>query len=167
MSRFTTPPALSAAAARFAAWWAERSPRERVMLGVLGAILLALLLWFGAVRPVLSARAQAFEDIRTYETLSARIRAAGKLTPGQPGGTAPVSGAPVQAVTAIASAHGVVATVEPLGSGARATVADAGYDAVMAWIAEVGATQPLRVTKVSVQRRPAAGRVSASVEFAP
>lgn len=147
-------------------FWAARSPRERVMLGVLGALLAAVILWYGAIRPVWAMRVQAWEDIRTYETLNARIRAAGTLQPGQ-GGAAPVGGTPVEAVNAIATRLGVVAQVEPVGSGVRATAADADYAAVMSWIAQIGASQPLRVTRVAIQRRTAPGRVSAVVEFAP
>ncbi|MEI9851834.1 MAG: hypothetical protein WDN24_14505 [Sphingomonas sp.] len=83
----------------------------------------------------------------------------GTLTPGR---TAPAGGTPVEAVNASATALGLVATVEPAGAGVRATILDG-----VAWIAEVGASQPLRVTRVAIRRRPAPGRVSATVDFAP
>jgi general secretion pathway protein M len=71
-------PALDAALIRFDL--VERpQPRERMMLGVLGALLLAAVLVFGVIKPLQSARAEALADIRTYETLTARIRAAGTL----------------------------------------------------------------------------------------
>ncbi len=46
------PPALGAARARFGGWWSERSPRERVMLGGLGALLAVLFLVFAVIRPI-------------------------------------------------------------------------------------------------------------------
>jgi general secretion pathway protein M len=44
-------------------------------------------------------------------------------------------------------------------------IADVSYDTLMAWLADLGASSDLRVKRLSIQRRPAAGRVSASVDF--
>jgi general secretion pathway protein M len=161
--RIVRTPAIEAALARFDAWWAVRSPRERVMLGVLAALLGGVILIYGVIKPLQAARAQAIADIRTYETLNARIRAAGTLSaaPKQRQRT----GTPIEAVAASATSFGLVATPEPIPGGVRAAVADGSYDAVMAWIADIGATTRLRVQRVSIQRRPAAGRVSATVDF--
>ena len=43
--------------ARF--WWEGRSPRERVLLGVLGALVVALLFWLTIIRPIDAARIAA------------------------------------------------------------------------------------------------------------
>lgn len=154
---------IEAALARFDGWWSARTPRERVMLTVLAVFLAVLVLVFGVVKPLQAARAQALADIRTYETLNARLRAAGTLTatprPRR-------SAAPIEAVRESAAAQGLSPAVEVVAGGVRATVADGGYDAVMAWIADAGATTPLRVTIVSIRRLGAPGRVSATVDFA-
>jgi general secretion pathway protein M len=155
-------PALDAALTRFGAWWHSRAPRERVLLGTLAALLAAVVLIYGVIKPLQAARAQALADIRTYETLSARIRAAGTLTPNAPPRR---TGPPVQVVTSSAAAFGVAATAEPIPGGARATIADGSYDSILAWLADLGATSSLSVRAASIQRRPTPGRVSATVEF--
>lgn len=147
--------------ARFDAWWGARSRREQVLLGTLGALLLGVVLVYGVVKPLQSARAAAIADIRTYETYNARLRAAGTLAPSRPTRT----GAPMQAVSDSAIALGVTANVEAIPGGVRATIADASYDSVMAWLADVGATTRLAIRSASIQRRPAPGRVSATIEF--
>lgn len=155
---------LDAALARFDAWWALRSPRERTMLTVLAVLLAGVVLVYGVIKPLQSARAQAVADIRTYETLSARIRAAGTLS------AAPArqrAGPPAQQVRESAAALGLAVTAEEVAGGVRATLAEGNYDSVMAWLADTGATTRLRVTRVSLQRRPAAGRVAATVDFTP
>jgi general secretion pathway protein M len=154
-------PAIEAWLTRFDGWWLARSPRERVMLGVLAALLLAAVLIFGVIKPLQAARADALADIRTYETYNARLRAAGTLSAGRPSRTGP----PAAMVSASAIAAGLTAQVEATPDGARATVADGSYDAVMGWLADLGATTPLAVRRVSIQRRAEPGHVSATVDF--
>lgn len=161
--RITRLPALDAAIVRFDAWWDARSPRERVMLAVLALLLGGVVLVYGVVKPVQAMRAQAIADIFTYETLNARIRAAGALTPGR----APArTGAPAEVVTGAAASAGLTATTASIPGGVRATVADANYDSVMAWLADIGGSSSLTIRAVSIQRRPSPGRVSATVDFA-
>jgi general secretion pathway protein M len=154
-------PTIEAWLIRFDGWWGARSRREQVMLGVLGALVLGIILVFGVIKPLQAARAAAIADIRTYETYNARLRAAGRLAPSAPARTGP----PQTMVGDSAIAQGLAANVEPIPGGVRATVADGSYDAVIAWIADVGATTRLSVRRVSVQRRQGPGRVSATVEF--
>lgn len=155
-------PALDAALIRFDAWWGNLSRRERLMFGVLGALLAGVVLVYGVVKPIQAARAQALADIRTYETLNARIRAAGTLAPA----SAPRrQGTPAAVVTSAATGFGLVADAQPVPGGIRATVADGSYESVMTWLADLGTTSSLRVRRVSIQRRPAPSRVSATVDF--
>lgn len=157
-------PTLEAWLARFDAWWDGLSRRERVMVGGLAAILAAVLLVFGVVKPLQAARAQALADIRQYETLTARIRAAGRLEPAR----APQrTGTPAAIVAGSASSLGLTAATEPSGGGVRAKIADAPYEGVMAWIADVSKTSALAPARVSIVRGAAAGHVSATVEFQP
>ncbi|MEP9359845.1 type II secretion system protein M [Sphingomonas sp. KR3-1] len=155
-------PALDAALIRFDAWWSTRSPRERLMFGVLAALLAGVILVYGVVKPLQSARASALQDIRTYETLTARIRAAGTLSASQPQRR---QGSPNDVILGSAPSFGFTPVVAPISGGARATIADASYDSLMAWLADLSATSSLRVTRVEIQRRPDAGRVSAVVDF--
>jgi general secretion pathway protein M len=156
-------PALDAGMTRFGTWWSGLSGRERMMFGVLAALLAGLVLVYGVIKPLQSARAEALSDIRTYETLTARIRAAGTL--GAPA-TARRQGPPAQVVSSSATSFGIVAASEAIPGGVRATIADGTYESLMAWLADLSATSDLRVRRLSIQRRAAAGRISASVDFA-
>ncbi|WP_044332115.1 type II secretion system protein GspM [Sphingomonas hengshuiensis] len=148
--------------ARFGDWWRGLSQRERVLVAVLGALLVGATLVFGVVKPLQAARAQALADIRTYETLSARIRAAGTLTATK----APRrEGAPAKVAGDAAAGLGLVVTPEAVPGGVRVAIADATYETLLAWIADLAATSDLRVRSLTIQRRPATGRVSASVEL--
>ena len=161
--RITRPPALEGAIARFDGWWGARSRREQLLLAVMAVLLGGVVMVYGVVKPIQAARAQAVADIFTYETLSARIRAAGSLTPGR----APQrTGSPDAIVTGAAVAAGLTANAQPIPGGVRATVADGTYEAVLAWLADIGSTSRLAVRRVSIQRRPQPGRVSATVDFA-
>ncbi|MDG2533967.1 type II secretion system protein M [Sphingomonas sp. HITSZ_GF] len=155
-------PALDAALIRFDGWWSGRSRREQVMLGGLAAFLAVLVLVFGVIKPLQSARASALQDIRTYETLTARVRAAGTLSASQPQRR---QGSPNDVILGSAPGFGLTATVAPLPGGARATIADASYDSVLAWLADLSATSSLRIRRVDVQRTATPGRVSAVVDF--
>jgi general secretion pathway protein M len=155
-------PALDAALIRFDNWWSGLSRRERVLVSVLGGLLAFAVLVYGVIKPLQAARADALADIRTYETLSARIRAAGTLTAVRP---ARRQGAPAQIVSSSATSFGLTAVPEVIPDGVRVAIADASYDTLMAWLADLGASSDLRVKRLSIQRRPAAGRVSASMDF--
>lgn len=158
----TQLPTLDAGLTRFESWWAARQPRERMLLGVLALLLGGIVLVYGVVKPIQGARAAALADIRTYETLTARIRAAGTLTSARPQRR---TGAPAAVATQAAGAFGVAITTAPLDGGVRATVADASYDSVVAWLADLTSSSDLRVQRLTIRRLAAPGRVSATVEL--
>ncbi|WP_447724146.1 type II secretion system protein GspM [Sphingomonas koreensis] len=162
--RITRSPTLDAWRARAGIWWAGLSGRERWLVGSLGGIVVALALVFLVVKPLQAARAGALADIRTYETLTARVRAAGVLNP-KGAKTQLREGAPADAAQAAASEAGITATIAPGGAGLTAQVAGAPYEAVIGWVADVERTTLLRAQRVELRKGSAAGRVSASVEF--
>lgn len=158
----TQLPTLDAGLSRTSAWWQARSPRERTMLAGVALVLAAVVLIYGVVKPIQSARAAALADIRTYETLNARIRSAGTLSAVRPQRR---TGAPEVIATQSAGAFGVALTTAPIAGGVRASVADASYESLVRWLADVTTTSDLRVRRVTLQRLGAPGRVSATVEL--
>lgn len=155
-------PALEAALLRFDSWWGALSQRERVLVGTLGTLLAATVLIYGVIKPLQSARAAALADIRTYETLTARIRAAGTLS------AAPAprrQGPPVQVVTSSAATLGLTVVPEATPGGVRVAIADASYDTLLAWLADLTSTSDLRVRAATIQRRDMPGHISATIEF--
>lgn len=157
-------PTIDAAVLRLQTWWNGLAPRERALLGTLGLILGGLVLVFGIVKPLQGARADAIADIRSHETLAARVRAAGTLVAP---GTQPklADGPPIEAAQAAASAAGLSVTLTPGGAGVTGQVAEGSYEAVIGWIAAVERTTVLRARRVDMTKGGAPGRVTASVEF--
>ncbi|WP_066800564.1 type II secretion system protein GspM [Sphingomonas soli] len=148
--------------ARFGIWWSALSHRERILTGTMAALIAAVVLVYGVIKPLQAARADAIADIHTYETLNARILAAGTLT------RTPVArrqGEPLKVASDAAASLGLAATPEATAGGVRVVVADASYDNLMAWLADLAATSDLRATRATIQRGNAPGRVSAVVDF--
>lgn len=152
-------------AASVGTWWRGLTTRERWLVGILGALIGGAVLVFGVIQPLQRARADALADIRTYETLTARVRAAGTLTPGA--ATQLQAGPPQAAAEAAARNAGITANFTPGAEGLTAQIADAPYQTVVSWIADVERTTTLRVRRVEMLRGGATGRVGATVEFTP
>jgi general secretion pathway protein M len=128
-------------------WWSGRSRREQVLLGVLAAFATLALLLIAVVRPLEAARARATADIRTYDMLAMRLRAAG---PGL--GAAARRGPPASIVAASAGAAGVnVQRVEPEGGRLTVVLADAPFDAVLRFVADLEWTSALRVSEARIE----------------
>lgn len=141
--------------------WQARSRREQWLLGGLAAIVAIYVAVAMVILPVQRARSQALSDIRTYEGLNARLRGAGPL--GQGGAQPQASGSPAAILSTSAGRFGLVPVVNEDASGIRVTVADAPYEAVLRWIADVEQTSRLRVVRMRLDRRPSSGFVSAEL----
>ncbi|KQX21659.1 MULTISPECIES: type II secretion system protein M [unclassified Sphingomonas] len=141
--------------------WQARSRREQWLLGGLAAILVLWVLVTMVILPIQRGRAQALSDIRTYESLTVRLRGAGPIgqAPAQPQANA----SPAAILSTSAARFGVVPVVNPDGDGFRVTIADAPYEAVVRWIADVEQTSRLRVIGLRLDRRPSSGFVSAEL----
>ncbi len=144
-------------------WWTGLTPRERVLVGTLGTLLAIAFLVYAVIKPIQTSRAQSIADIRTYETLAARINAAPALGPAS--GPPPRTGSPVDILTQSAQGFRLTPQVEATPGGVRATLADAPYDAVVNWMADIARTSALTATRVDLQKRETPGRVFAQVEY--
>jgi general secretion pathway protein M len=128
-------------------WWSDRSQREQMLLGMLAATGILALLLLAVVKPLEAARARATADIRTYDMLAMRLRAAG---PGL--GAAARRGPPASVVAASAGATGVnVQRVEPEGGRLTVVLADAPFDAVLRFVADLERTSALRVAEARIE----------------
>ncbi|WP_109806432.1 type II secretion system protein M [Sphingosinithalassobacter portus] len=150
--------------ARIGTWWDGLSNRERWMVGGLGLFLAALIVIYGIVKPLQAARADAMQQIRTYETLNARIRAAGTLSATPP--PAIQAGATTDILTASAQRFGIDAAVAQTPEGARVEIVQAKYDDILAWIADLATGSSLNLTRLDMKRGAAPGQVSVTAEFA-
>jgi general secretion pathway protein M len=148
---------------RMATLWAERSRREQWMLGVMFALLGAVLLWFGLAVPLDRAQRDARLALNEATDRNAAIRAAVKQLKtlprdaGRAGGSGPIDqlvgqGAGEAGLTLErAQAQGqdrmeiAIATVRPV--------------ALLSWLAQLEA-QGVRVETMSARPSPTAGSVS-------
>lgn len=157
-------PAWERAGDRWAGFWDARSAREQVLLGALAAAGLLALLLVAVVRPLESARARAAADIRTYDMLAMRLRSAG------PDIGMAQKGPPAALVSQAAATAGLaVQRIEPEGGRLNVVLADAPFDAVVRFTAEIERTSGLRVSEARIDRSPTAigsGLVSASLLLA-
>jgi general secretion pathway protein M len=136
-------------------WWRGRSPREQILLGILTMLAAAALTLVLVVRPLATIRARAAADIRTYDMLAARLRAGRLVHATRPG-------PPAQIISQIATANGLsVQRVEPEGARLRVVFADASFDAVVRWVAELERTSALRVSEAQIERAGSGSGVAA------
>jgi general secretion pathway protein M len=132
-------------------WWSGRSVREQILLGVLAVLGILALLMVLVVRPLEAARAQAAADIRTYEMLAMRVRAAGPAL----GMTAARRGPPSAVVAASAAAASVnVERVEPEGGRLTVVLGNAPFDNVLRFVADLEQTSALRIGEAHIEAGP-------------
>lgn len=146
------------------AYWEQRSTREQWMLGIMLALLAAVILWLGVARPLAAARADSSEALRAATDRNASIRASVKVLKALP--PAPTTGpaAPLdQIVSQSASEAGLtMERAQALGDD-RIDIAIASVRpvALLSWIATLEA-QGIRVETIRAQPGGSAGSVSVS-----
>jgi general secretion pathway protein M len=90
-------------------WWTDRSGREKALLGVMGAALVAFGLWYGLYAPLLAARAHAlarYDSALASQAQVGRTVARIRGLQGRVAAPAPAS-APEEAIAATAAAAGI------------------------------------------------------------
>jgi general secretion pathway protein M len=97
--------------------WAERSPRERQLLVVMVALFAVVVLVFGILRPIASAKAAAQDRLDRVTIESGQIAAAVEtLRDAKKGAPPPLTGTLVLAVSQSATTAGfTLATLDPQG----------------------------------------------------
>lgn len=137
----------------FTPWWNDRTPRERVALAIMAALLGGLLIWLLVLRPLGAAREQAMADATAAaarraeaETLIAAIRA-------RPAAT----GAPVQDIISrrLAEAGLQAARLEAQGSGqAVVEIAAVNGRLLLGWASGLEARDGLVIDQLEATRNP-------------
>ena len=108
MNRWTGPAAM---------WWSGRTLRERRMLMVMAALLLAAAVWLGVVRPLMEWRAAAADRAEAAAATLVEVRTeVAALGTGRPAPPPPVGGLePLVRRTAEAAGLEVVTVMSPTG----------------------------------------------------
>jgi type II secretory pathway component PulM len=113
-------------------WWRERNVSEKSLLATAGALLVLVLIWFAAVRPLMDARATAEGRLRTAATALAEARA------------------DVAALKANAGGSGAQVAPRPLAPFISQSATEQGFTNM-----NITGDQPDRVSIVTAQVRPA------------
>lgn len=98
-------------------WWSGRTLREQRMLMVMAALLLAVVVWLGAVRPVMAWRAAAADRALAAAATLAEVRASvASIGPARPASRPPAEGLePLIRRTAETAGLEVVTAMSPSG----------------------------------------------------
>lgn len=119
-------------------WWTTRSRREQIMLGVMAALLLGFLLWFGVAAPLRTAAkdasahlTRALGDEAVVDAAVAEIARLGEAAP------PPTAAGPLdQLVTDTAAEAGLkIIRIEATADGAVQAVVSGPSTQVLPWIA--------------------------------
>ena len=115
--------------------WVARTPRERLMLTVMGAALGAFALWFGLVSPTLTWRRDAMDRHLQAALAQATVHAAGQSS---------TAGDVVSAQTRVArlaKEHGLDAAIAVAGDQVEVRIEAAPAQHLFGWIAALEANQ--------------------------
>jgi general secretion pathway protein M len=118
-------------------WWFERSPRERVLIGVMLGLIAMLILWLGLIRPIDRAvgRASARHEaaVRDATIVTAKVAA---LKSARSDPVVPVGSDLLALVRVSAESAGFTLARIDAGEGARVTlsIASAKSPALFAWL---------------------------------
>ncbi len=140
-------------------WFGARSSREQVLIAFGVTLAVAVLLVAGVVRPLQVARIAARNDIRAYESRTARASAAHLGVAGRTDHRSPSV-----VVTESAAAAGLtLQRLDPEGGRLRVVVADAPFENLMQWLDQIERDSGLAVIDAQLERRLAPGTVGAQL----
>lgn len=156
----TIGPTLAPYRRRTERWWLERSPRERLLLGVLSALLACAIFVGLIVQPLRAMRAADLVAIQAYDMIAARVRT---LPPGGAPAASGRSGDIAAIIGSSAPQFGLNARGVPAGQGLRVQLAGVEYDALIRWLADLARTSDVRVARMMLVRAAAPGTVDADL----
>ncbi len=133
IARPVMPPTIVLWVGRGRTWWEERQARERLLLAGLAALLAIFLILNVFWRPVYTARQNALTEIRLYDALAVRLRAAGPTLRAPTG--AVQGGTPQAVVTATAGeASLAIRQIEQQGAETRVVLDGVDFVRLVQWL---------------------------------
>lgn len=154
------------------AWWHGLEPRERRVVGIGAALVVAVLLWSTIWQPLGHERARLVDDIERQRRELAMVRTVAALPTAVtiPDAAVRVDRqgksllALVDASARDAGLDQALSRVEPVGAnGVRATFAFANFDVLAGWLEMLARDYRVRISELSVDRAEGNGLVSARV----
>jgi len=148
---------------RMKSLWAERSPREQWLLGIMAALFALVVLWLGIITPLQAAQRSTRDALAQATDTNANIRAKVKLLKSLPRGSAvTASSAPVDQLVGQAAGEAGLTLERAQAQGAdRVEIAIASVRpvALFSWIAALEA-QGIRVDTISARPSATAGSLT-------
>jgi general secretion pathway protein M len=146
-------------------WWLSRSPRERVMLGLMGVVLLAVIGWYGVAMPLQSLSKSSRERVELASTQLGELRAWTSARP--TGATTSREGTAQSLVEAAAGKVGVSIARRRQDANGRFTIWVSTIDAraLLPWLASLERDGGVAVTDFTASRLDN-GAVEAEITFA-
>lgn len=141
---------------------ADRTPRERLLLGVMAAVGALALVWVSVWQPLQTARSGYEAAIARQDALTARIAMLGAGAAPAPVAADPRAPAVIVSDTA-AAASLAIRRLEPADDRVRVVLEDADFGAVLAWIDQIDRDTGLTVADIDITRRPEPGMVSTTL----
>ena len=154
-------------------WYAGLAPRERRLVTIGGILLALLVLYLAVVDPLVAARARAAQrasnaraTLNFLDNAGARLAAAGPVAGGAVGHLA--AGQSVLAAVSTAARSGPVSgsvqRIEQAGNGgARLTVKDAPFDALVGWLGSLQSSDGIVVVDANIQQAEQPGTVNGTL----
>ena len=144
------------------AFWAARTPREHVLIMVLGLISAAGVLITMIWHPLQQNRSALHDDIARYSHAMAILSAIPAGAGIQPTATAELPLPSIITDTA-ATFQLAVRRLQPTENTADVTLEDAPFDAVLLWVDTLERDHGLRMVSLTLTRRPEPGIVAATL----
>jgi len=147
---------------RMQAYWAERSPREQVMLGVMFALLAVVILWFGVAMPLDRAQRSGRATLLEATDRNAAVRAAVRQLKALPRAVETGPSAPLDQLVGQGAGEAGLTLERAQAQGQdRMEIAIASIRpvALFSWLAALEA-QGVRVDTMSARPAPTAGSLS-------
>ena len=155
------PDATTSVRAMAVTWFADRSVRERWLIGLFALVLVAVGFERGVWHPLALARQEALIEIARDDRIAAQLRVAG---PDVARIAAARSGTLSAIVTARAAKAGLaIARIEPQGDTVTVSLDGVAFDALVDWLAALDHDAGIGIVDLKVDRRPDPGVVSAQV----
>jgi general secretion pathway protein M len=153
-------------------WFQTLAPRERVLVTIAGALLVAAVVVIGAVRPLASGHKRATEQLSDKRAVLADIeRVAARFGPQSSGAVAAQPGGEslVVLVDRMTRSRGLAPYLkrnEPDGDASiRLRFENAPFDELIGWLVEMQATQGVSVVNATADPAKDTGRVSANLQL--
>ena len=147
------------------AWWEARALREQVLLLCLATILVLAAAIGGFVKPLQAVRAEASADIRLYDSLAVRLRAAGPELRTQ--STRAAASGTVQTIASTTAGELAlpIRQIEQRGAVTNVTLSAVDFTLLMRWFDRLDKEAGITVTSARIERQTLPGVVNARLSL--